>query len=209
MHTVWISNMVKLLTSYNVSQETRSCKALLNRTMMNGGFIMCEYNEGFPMFTYSVKGSCNLTTHLSISQVTRQDWTIFSQDTEKQSSNWQLGCNSWRLLERSHKSTMHVESQSHGCRHSSTDTEVHNSNASHRRFFYFRGPFKKFIFVLSYLAATRLPFNFKNSISLLSSHTISVCDGLKVWGDPATVTKWSFACIAVEINTLRQVDLCL
>jgi hypothetical protein len=114
-----------------------------------GGFIMCEYNEGFPIFTYSVKGSCNLTTHLSIFQVTRKDWTIFSQDTEKQSSNWQLGCNSWRLLERSHKSTMHVESQSHGCRHSSTDTEVHNSNASHRRFFYFRGPFKKIIFVLS------------------------------------------------------------
>jgi hypothetical protein len=48
--------MVKLLTSYNVSKETRSCKPLLNRTMMNGGFIMCEYNEDFPMFIYSVKG---------------------------------------------------------------------------------------------------------------------------------------------------------
>jgi hypothetical protein len=60
--------MVKLLTSYNVSQETRSCKALLNRIMMNGGFIICEYNEGFPMFIYSVKGSCNLTTHLLISK---------------------------------------------------------------------------------------------------------------------------------------------
>jgi hypothetical protein len=48
--------MVKLLTSYNVSKETRSCKPLLNRTMMNGGCIMCEYNEDFPMFIYSVKG---------------------------------------------------------------------------------------------------------------------------------------------------------
>jgi hypothetical protein len=46
--------------------------------------------------------------------------------------------------------------------------------------FTFVGPSKKKSFYCHIFAATRLPFNFKNSISLLSSHTISVCDGLKV-----------------------------
>ncbi len=53
-----------------------------------GGFIMCEYNEGFPMFTYSVKGSCNLTTHLSISHDMTGPFSVKTQRNNPAIDNW-------------------------------------------------------------------------------------------------------------------------
>lgn len=160
------------------------------------------------LFIYSVKGHANWPTHRSISQVTQQDYfqSRHRETIQQLTTGVQFLEAPWERSQIKHACRIPISwLQTLKYWYRKYITTMHLTDDS----FAFMGPSKKLSLYCHNLQLQGCHWILKNPISLLSSHTISVCDGLKVWGDQAGVTKWSFACIAVEINTWRQVDLCL